>query len=541
MANILDKILDDDLDVLSKNRIKFVYSILILIFLILIGRLLQLTIFIEEEKIELKNYVAVDELQNRVNIVDRNDVIIATDLDMYNFYLNRDLVSNPKLTSEKIAKIIPEVNKDKLYQKLINAESNAKFLLIKNNITPKQQLAIKDAEVVGFEFIPSKGRVYPHNNLFSHVVGYVDIDRNGISGLEKEHNEYLKNPTNRPLKLTFDSRIQSILRQQLQIAMTKYGAKSILGIVYEVKTGNILASVTLPDFNPNNLQSAKREYLFDKVNYGVYEMGSIFKIFTLANGFDTGTINENKRYDVSQVITYGKYSVKQDWYSKRYMSPEEILTKSSNVGAALIGLEVGQKKQEDSLRKLGLLDRVPAKFPSLARPLYPKTWREINTITISYGHGISVTPLHIAMAVSGIINKGIMKNPKFTQFDENQETVVMNAKTSEIMARYMRLVVSKGTGWRANTLGYSVGGKTGSARLLKNGTYQEKNILANFVGIFPMNNPHFLIYVMVESPNISSVDNDDVSGGIVAAPIVSRIIENIAPVLNVVPHTERIQ
>lgn len=541
MKITFENILEEDSEILQKGRIKFLYVILIAIFTILTSRLFYLTVFLKKGNIELKNYISTNGIQKRVDIVDRNGVIVATDLDMYNFYMNRDLITNPKLTAEKIAKIIPEIDVEKLYQKLINTENMAKFFLIKNNITPKQQLAIKNAEILGFEFIATKGRIYPHNNLFSHVVGYVDVDRNGISGLEKEHNQYLKNPNNEPLKLTFDVRIQSILRQQLQNAMKKYGAKSIWGIVYEVKTGKILASVTLPDFNPNRMKLVKRDYLFDKVNYGVYEMGSIFKMFTIANGFETNTIDENKKYDISQVINYGKFSIRQNWYSTKFLTPEEILVRSSNIGAALIAIETGQKKQEDFLRKLGLLDRVPAKFPSLAKPLIPKIWRDINTITISYGHGISVTPLHVAMSVAGIVNHGIMKNPKFTEFDENQETAVISAKTSDIMVRYLRRVVSNGTGWRANTLGYSVGGKTGSARLLKNGAYQEKNILANFVGVFPMNNPHFLVYVMVESPDVSTVESNDVSGGIVAAPIVSRIIENIAPVLNVVPYMERIQ
>ena len=322
--------------------------------------------------------------------------------------------------------------------------------------------------------------------------------------------------------------------------MKKYQAKSIIGIISEVKTGNILAMVNLPDFDPNMVSKAKKENLYDKATYGLYEMGSIFKVFTIALALDQKITTPNKTYDVSQVINYGKYQIKQDRYSKRLMTPEEILIHSSNVGSALVGMEIGTERLKAFFNELGLFDRVPTKFPSLAKPLYPKTWRDINTITASYGHGISITPLHVVMAIGGIVNNGILKSPKFVKSEESMDNIVIKETTSKTINSYLRNVVRKGTGWRANSLGYSVGGKTGSARLLnEKGEYQEGNIMANFVGVFPMNNPSFLIYIMVESPKDAKL-KDDISGGNVAAPIFGRIIEQVAPILNVVPYIERI-
>ncbi len=541
MKNIFRRFIDTNYNdtVLPKDRLKVIFIFLILIFFILCGKLLYVSTYLRNKNSSFQFVDEQEVIKKRNNIVDRNDVIIASDIDLVNFYLNRELVTNPKRTVDIITRIVPEVNGEKLYSKLISTTNKAKYILVRKNITPKQQKAIKESGILGFEFNNSVGRVYPHKNLFSHVVGYVDIDRNGIAGLESQYNDYLNDPKNPPLKLTMDIRVQSILRQQLLKALEKYKAKSVIGIVSEVQSGNILAIVNLPDFDPNQPYFATHESLYNKATYGVYEMGSVFKIFTIALALDKNIIAQDKKYDISQVITYGNYEIKQDRYSKRYLTPEEILVRSSNVGAGLIGLEIGSERMKEFLNLIGMFDRVQANFPSLARPLLPRIWRDINTITASYGHGIAVTPLHVVMAVGGITNNGLMKIPRFTSLDSFEDTKIISERTSKIMNMYLRNAVKSGTGWRANSLGYSVGGKTGSARLLKNGEYQEGNIMANFIGIFPMNDPHYIIYVMVESPNDPEY-KDNISGGVIAAPIFARIIENIAPILNVVPYVERI-
>ena len=541
MNNFFDRFIDADgnkITILS-GRLKFILICLFVVFIAFSTKLFYICLT-ENKLINISLDELIDKVDSRKLIVDRNGVIIASDIDLVNFYLNRDLLINPKKTSQTIKSIIPEINEEKLYRKLINSKSKAKFILVKKNITPKQQNAIKESGILGFEFNNTKGRIYPHKNLFSHVVGYVDVDRKGIAGLEQEYNDFLTDTDDNKLELTLDIRLQSILRQELLKSMKKYQAKSIIGIISEVKTGNILAMVNLPDFDPNMVSKAKKEALYDKATYGLYEMGSIFKVFTIALALDQKITTPNKTYDVSQVISYGKYQIKQDRYSKRLMTPEEILIHSSNVGSALVGMEIGTERLKAFFNELGLFDRVPTKFPSLAKPLYPKTWRDINTITASYGHGISITPLHVVMAIGGIVNNGILKSPKFVKSEESMDNRVIKETTSKIINSYLRNVVRKGTGWRANSLGYSVGGKTGSARLLnEKGEYQEGNIMANFVGVFPMNNPSFLIYIMVESPKDAKL-KDDISGGNVAAPIFARIIEQVAPILNVVPYIERI-
>ena len=542
MKNIFKNFIDVNAnnEILTKTRLNFVFLCLLSIFFVLSFRLIYISAFLKKEKTLSLEEISSSTFRKRVDIIDRTGEKIASDIELVNFYINRELVSNPKATVEIIKKIFPSANTKKLYERLINTNSKAKYILVKRNITPKQQNLIKNSGLIGFEFYHTVGRVYPHKNLFSHVVGYVNIDMQGMAGLEAQYDEYLKNPQNEPLQLTLDIRIQSILRQQLLKALKKYKAKSAIGIVSEVKTGNILAIVSLPDFDPNQSNLADQNSLYNRATYGVYEMGSIFKALTVAFALDKNITNVNKKYDVSQVITYGKYIIKQDVYSKKLLTPEEILIKSSNVGAGLIGIEIGDERMKDFLNKIGMFDRVPANFPSLAKPLLPHIWRDINTITASYGHGIAVTPLHIVMTIGGIVNDGIMKVPNFTTLDSFEDTKIISKKTSDTMKYMLREVVKKGTGWRANTLGYSVGGKTGSARLLKNGQYQEGDIMANFVGIFPMNNPSYLVYVMIESPYAPELKSN-ISGGTISAPVFSRIVENIAPVLNVMPYINRIE
>lgn len=541
MSSIFKKYIDDisNQSTLNKGRLKVLFISLFIIFIILTARLIFLSIYIKNDTKTIQMIYEAKGLKKRQYIVDTNGVILASDIDLVNFYLNRELVSDPEETSRLIKKIIPEINEEKLYKKLIDTKSKAKYILIRRNVTPNQETAIKKAGILGFEFNNTIARIYPHKNLFSHLIGYIDINRNGVAGIEREYDTYLKNPVdNDVLELTIDIRIQSILREQLLKAIEKYSAKSAIGIVSEIKTGNILGIVTLPDFDPNQLYNVSQEILYDKATYGVYEMGSIFKIFTIANALNQNIIREDEKFDISQIIKYGNYEIKQEEYTKKFLTAEEILMRSSNVGAALIGLRIGNEKMSYFLNLLGMFDKVPANFPSLAKPLIPKTWRDINTITVSYGHGIAVSPLHVVMAVGGIVNNGILKTPRFTKTDPSKEIKIITPETSKIMNLYLRNAVRHGTGWRANILGYSVGGKTGSARLIRNGEYQENNIMANFVGIFPMNDPHFIVYVMIESPNVPEL-KDNLSGGTVAAPVAGRIIENIAPILNVVPYIEQ--
>ncbi|MDR0423165.1 MAG: penicillin-binding protein 2 [Rickettsiales bacterium] len=523
--------LDGDENLL-KDRVTFIVSVFIVVFFIVSARIVHLGYF-RKKKDYNNNLYNNGTLEKRVNIVDKNGVIIAADITLSDFYLNIDLLENIDDTVEKIVGIFPDINKQRTLDRLFNAKT--KLILIKKSITEKQEESIKNSGIVGFEFEKKKGRIYPHQNLFSHIVGFTNIDGKGISGIELQYNNYLNNHNNAPLVLTLDSRVQAILRQELLKGQEKYKAKSMIGIVSEIKTGNVLALVNIPDFDPNKINIEDRNLFFNRATLGVYEMGSIFKIFTIALGLDKNLITQNEKFDVSQTISFQDYEIKQEYFSKKFMNASEILERSSNVGASLIGLKIGTKNMKEFLENIGLFDRIQTNYPSLGAPIVPQSWRDINTVTISYGYGVAVTPLHVTMGINGIVNDGVVMTPKFVGNEKYIEKIIVSPQTSKILNLYLRNAVRVGTGWKANVLGYAVGGKTGSARILKNGKYEKGNIMANFIGIFPMNNPTYSVYVMVESPQVRE-NNIEVAAGNIAAPIVGRTIENIAPILNVVPY-----
>jgi cell division protein FtsI (penicillin-binding protein 3) len=539
---VKDYFLNNDEIFLSKNRLVIVFCFIIIVYFILIGRIVFLTTF--QKKKEYTQEIITDfNISNknvdtkRVNILDRTGTIIATDIPLFHFYLNKDLVVNPKDVTAKIVKIFPDLDLQRTFNKIVKTKS--KFVLIHRNITESQQEEIKKAEIVGFEFINNLARIYPHKNLFSHVLGWVNSDKQGASGIELQYDNYLNNSNNKPLVLTLDSRIQSVVRQQLIKGMERYKSTSMVAIVSEIKTGNIIAMVNLPDFDPNKISEAKKEELFNSATFGVYEMGSILKVLTVALALDKNIITQNDKFDVSKVINYGKYQVKQEYFSKQFLNAEEILEKSSNVGAGLIGLKIGGEKMRDFFNNIGFLTKVPTNFPSLQTPILPPNWNDGHTLTISYGYGIAVTPLHIIMGISAISNDGILKVPRFVRGEEFIDKKIISSDTSKTMNLYLRNVVRNGTGQRANTLGYVVGGKTGSSRILnKKKEYEEGKIRANFIGIFPMNNPTYSIFIMVENPKLQNKDIE-VAAGNIAAPLFSRIIESIAPILNVVPYINK--
>jgi len=477
---------------------------------------------------------------HRASIIDRNGKIIATDVGTVSLYFNRDLIKRAGDVAIQITNTIDDINIESLFNKLSNKRSKAKYVLVKRNLTPKEQLKVKKLGIAGTVFAKDKRRLYPHKNLFSHIIGYTDTDRNGLSGLENQYDKYLKTEGSEPLKTTLDLRIQGIVRQELIKGMLKFKAKAVIGVVANTKTGEILSAVSLPDFNPNYLKNIETDRKFNRITYGVYEMGSIFKVFNTALGLEKKIISLNTTYEVADPINYGKFKIRDTHFKKRVMNVEEILVYSSNIGTAKIALDIGIENQINFLSNLGLLEKAKTDFPSLATPLFPKKWREINLMTIAYGHGIAVTPLHIVRAISGIVNGGVIHNIKFTnQTEDNAERIISN-KTSKEIRRLMRKVVTNGTGWRSNTLGYLVGGKTGTAeKISQEGGYDENKIRTAFIASFPMNDPQITVFVMLDDPNGSEI-NRETTGGAMSAPIVSKIIENIAPVLGIEPSMEEL-
>jgi cell division protein FtsI (penicillin-binding protein 3) len=352
-----------------------------------------------------------------------------------------------------------------------------------------------------------------------------------------------------PIELSLDARVQFILREELTKVVHDFSAKGAAGIIMDVHTGEIIAMVSLPDFDPNRPGDTEggqspadaKERIFNKITLGDYEMGSAFKIFNTAMALDAGTATMSKSYDAINPINIGRFTI-TDYHGKhRMLSVPEVFMYSSNLGSARMAMEAGAERQRAFLGRLGLLKPVPIEFDELSKPHYPAQWREVNVITIAYGHGIAVSPLHVAAAVSAIVNGGILHRPSLLKLPPDADVPgerVISEKTSTIMRKLMRLVVEFGTAKLAAAPGYVVGGKTGTAEKNSGGHYQEKKLLSDFVAVFPMHDPRYLVLTLVDEPHGTKQSFGYATAGWTVAPATSRIIQRIAPLLGVAPVDE---
>jgi len=512
---------------LGKNRLKFLYFCLVSCFVLVAIRLVSVVIV--GDKVFVSNFYDSGKNKKRANIVDRNGVIVATDLKAKSLYVSSVLIKNPQLIASKLAKIFPELREREVLAK-ISSKRVRNWILIKRGITPKEQEAVQGLKMAGLIFEDDLVRVYPQKSILAHIVGYVDLDRKGLAGVEMQYDKSLRE--GKELQLAMDVRLQDVLSDELARGIEKYKAVAASGIIMDVNNGEILAVASQPSFDANRQMEATQNQRFNRATYGVYELGSIFKIFTNAMAFEDDLVKITDSFDVSNPVKYGRFTIKDDHPIKGRATVAEIFSHSSNIGTIEIAKKIGVARQKAMLEKFGLLTRIESDFPALSKPIYPKTWREINLYTIAYGHGIAITPLHIANTVSAIVNGGIMHHPSFAKVDNNSlsgERIIM-PKTSKIMREMLRDVVTDGTGKNANIAGYEVGGKTGTAERAEFGRYSEKKTMASFVGVFPMSKPQYLVFVSFDRPDYSFN-----TGGMVAAPVVGNIIKGINPILGIKP------
>ena len=372
-------------------------------------------------------------------------------------------------------------------------------------------------------------------------MGFVDVDGNGIAGVEKYYNKGLFE--NKEITLSIDSRVQAIIRDSLYESVIANEALGGMALVMNANNGEIVSMVSLPDFNPNGFgigQNIKKkpEVMFNRATLGVYEMGSAFKILTLAMGLDTGAVSLNDSFNVEHPIKVGKYKVKDYSFKKAYLSLPEVLTFSSNIGVIQIGYKIGLENQQEYMRKLGMLAPVNIEMYEVGKPLHvsQKQWNDIYLATISYGHGIAVTGLHSAKAIASVVNGGFLVNPTIIKGSnaETEQVRVFKEKTSKTMRSLMRRVVEEGYSKKADVPGYNVGGKTGTAEKVKYGKYVKKNCnLALFMGAFPIDNPQYVILVAIDEAKPNKNNNGFTTGGWVAAPAAAKIIQNTAHLLGV--------
>lgn len=474
----------------------------------------------------------------RADVVDRNGVLLATSLPVVSLYANPGEILDAAEAAAKIATVLPEVDREQLRARLA---SSGRFVWIKRNLTPREQYDVNRLGIPGLAFQGGERRVYPQGRAAAHVLGFTDVDGRGIAGIEKKFDGRLAEGEE-ALALSIDVRVQDILREELAQQMTRFRAIGAAGIVLDAETAEVLAMVSLPDFDANDSAGvAGSEAAFNRATKGVYEMGSTFKLFTTAMALDSGTVGLRDGYDASRPIQIARFTITDFHGKNRWLSVPEILVYSSNIGTAKMALDVGVRLQREYLGAFGMLKTSPVELPETGAPLAPARWREINTMTIAYGHGLAVSPLQLASGVAALVNGGVLRPATVFKRDPGkipEGTAAISEETSRHMRELMRLVVLYGTGKMANVPGYAVGGKTGTADKLMGRGYRRDARMASFVGAFPIHAPRYVVLIMVDEPKGNASTQGYATGGWIAAPVVRRVVERLGPLVGLPPDDE---
>ncbi len=532
----------------SHTRLFLMIIVFVMVFMLLSARVFEVSVINQKENHansninENNNHIGIS--KSRSDIIDRNGVLLAVNLETASLYANPRILMDLEDAAKKITTLFPELNYEATYKKL---SSSSSFVWIKRNLTPDEQYQINSLGIPGLYFKEEEKRIYPHKNLLAHVLGNVDVDGNGVSGIEKQFNTYLSGKDylgviNSPMQLSVDVRVQNIVHNALKEAMDEFKALGASGIVMDVNSGEVISMVSLPDFDLNTPSNAENEARFNRSTYGKYEMGSTLKTFNMALGFEKSNLKMDDLYDISEPLKVGGFSIRDYHQKKTQLTADEAYVVSSNIASAKIALEAGEAEQKSFLMKLGLLDEVEIELPEVRVPSYPDNWGKASTMTISFGHGISVTPMHVVKATAALVNGGILypttliKKDKYDFLNVGQR--VVSEDTSNKIRKLMRWAVKYGTGSKSNIDGYLVGGKTGTASKLTKGRYNESLNISSFIASFPMNSPKYVVFVMLDEPVGNKKTAGYTTGGMIAAPVVKNIISRAAPILGVLPVDE---
>jgi cell division protein FtsI (penicillin-binding protein 3) len=481
---------------------------------------------------------------HRPDILDRSGRLLATDIRGATLYADPKRVIDADELAEQVAGVLTDVKAQSLRKRL---QAGGRFVRIKRELTPSQQAEIHELGLPGLDFIEEYRRVYPVGDTGSHIVGLVDVDNRGLAGIEKfvDDNPQLTMASpqtasgEETVMLSLDVGVQHVLREELKEAMATYQSKAAAGIVMDVHSGEVVALASLPDYDPHQREQALDKDRLNRIGFGVYEMGSVFKVFTTAGVLDLGLASLTTTYDASSPIHSGRFTISDFHGNGRALTVPEVFIYSSNIGSAKEALHMGVTRHRAFLKRLGLLDPVTTELGPSAAPIVPQNWQKLNTMTIAFGHGLSVTPLQFATATLPLVNGGIAVQPTFLPRSREEAMSasprVLKAETSVAMLKLMRMNVVKGTGKRANAEGYRVGGKTGTAEKVVHGRYSTSALLNSFLAAFPTDDPQYLVLVMLDEPQRVAASNHSATAGVNAAPTVGKIVARIGPILGVPP------
>ncbi|HEY1721865.1 MAG TPA: penicillin-binding protein 2 [Magnetospirillaceae bacterium] len=518
----------------GRARLIVAGAIFLLAFSVIGGQMVNVTILRDGGVPRAAQAKTDEDTQMRADIVDRNGVLLATSLPMDSLYAHPKEIQDPATAAKAVAQVLPDLNAEELQGKFA---SDRGFVYLKRNLTPKQVYDVNALGIPGLYFEQDQKRVYPQGDLAAHVVGLTDLDGKGVAGVEKKFDKEL-DTRREPLRLALDVRVQTVLRDELAKTVADFNAIGATGMVMDIRTGELLGMVSLPDFDPNTMAGATPEAMFDRATLGVYEMGSVFKLFDAAACIDAGVATPTSTYDATHPIHVARFEIFDHDPQNRWLSVPEILIYSSNIGAAKMALDLGTDRQKDYLGRFGLLHSASVEVPEVGAPLVPNPWREINTMTIAYGHGMAVSPVQLVQGVSAIVDGGVLHPATLlarTPGEPVPGVQVIKPATSRAMLDIMRMIVTEGTGKKADVPGYEVGGKTGTAEKAGVGGYHHKLNLSSFIATFPVSNPRYVVLAMIDEPHGNKESYGFATAGFTAAPAVGRIVAQIGPMLGVQP------
>ncbi|PZV39914.1 peptidoglycan D,D-transpeptidase FtsI family protein [Mesorhizobium kowhaii] len=473
---------------------------------------------------------------SRPDIVDRNGEVLATDIKTASLFAEPRRIVDADEAIEKLSTVLPEIDYEQTYHKL---KSGAGFVWLQRQLTPKQQSDIMQLGIPGFGFRTEKRRFYPSGETSSYIVGLTNIDNQGISGMEKYVDEQGLSDLQasglavakdlKPVKLSIDLRVQHVVRDEIAAGLERYRAMGAGAVVLNVKTGEVVAMASVPDFDPNNPYNAQDKDRLNRMSAGLYEMGSTFKSFTSAMALDSGKATMASRFDASHPIRVGHQAI-HDFHGKnRVLSLPEVFLYSSNIGSAREAEMVGIEGHRAFLHRLGILDKMQTELPEVARPTEPKVWKQVNSFTIAFGHGVSTTPLQAAVGCAALMNGGFLMNPTFLIRTQAEAMAVakkvVGDKTVDGMRYLYTLNAEKGSARNARVPGYRVGGKTGTAEKVINGRYSKELNFNTFVAAFPMDDPQYLVFTIADAPHPEKPGMTDVAAsnaGVMAGNIIRR-------------------
>ena len=523
---------DDEYAAVSEGRIRIRIGAFMFVFMmaIIVIRLAETSLFSDRAA---RSHLPQAITTTRADITDRNGEVLATTLQTYSLYAEPRKVWNAGETAEKLISVLPELNADEVLESL---SSQRAFKWIARGLTPKERQAVFALGLPGLDFRREPKRVYPRGPLAAHILGYSDTDMIGLSGAEKAFNAELSSENAPPKALSIDMRAQHALADTLWADMTLFQANSAAGIVLDVTTGEIVAMVSLPDYDPNVPGAALPEYRYNHAAMSTYELGSVFKPITMALALETKTSTLTETFPVQKPFKVSIKYIRDDHKSKTPLAMPEILAQSSNRGTAMMALRAGAEAQKALYKDLGLFDRVPYELGESAKPQVQPTWPELTVATTSYGHGISVTPLSLAVATAAILNGGTYIAPTILRRDAANPIKgrrVMSEDTAQDVTDLMRYVVTNGTGRNARAEGYGVMGKTGTADKPSVGGYDERRLVTSFISGFPYNNPRYVVMITYDEPKALPTDWGYATAGWNAAKTTKKVITRIGPILGV--------